>query len=134
MRSIFQSVIINVITSSFLKTSGIKYLLFLGDLLTLKTIQCLLVSPQKISSSCRCLTAKCLTKFVNLHYFWVPTSGTWSNEFIRVCLFVCSFASHDLFWELERYLFLYSKSGVLKRSKLVEPDFVGKLVFFSIFG
>ena len=50
MRSIFQSVIINVITSSFLKTSGIKYLLFLGDLLTLKTIQCLLgiVTPEDI--------------------------------------------------------------------------------------
>ena len=50
MRSIFQSVIINVITSSFLKTSGIKYLLVLGDLLTLKTIQCLLVvlTPEDI--------------------------------------------------------------------------------------
>ena len=50
MRSVFQSVIINVITSSSLKTSAIKYLLVLGDLLTLKTIQCLLVvvTPEDI--------------------------------------------------------------------------------------
>lgn len=51
------------------------------------------------------------------------------NSYVSVYLFVLSLVTtFSGNWNIT--YFLYSKSGVLKRSKVVEPDFVGKLVFF----